>query len=171
MPLTVTCGCGKRFAAPDHLAGRTVACPQCRQPLKIVGAASAQATASAVPAAAVPATGAAGLIKVACGCGKAFAAPPGMAGQRVACPVCGQALQIPAPGAAGQAPATRPPAPPTAGALDDLLSEAGLTASRTGRRCPECGSDMAAEAIVCIECGFNENLGRKMQTKRWTRGL
>lgn len=35
MPIEVACQCGKRFAARDDLAGKTVACPACKQPLKI----------------------------------------------------------------------------------------------------------------------------------------
>ncbi len=36
MPISVTCpGCGKRLKAKDTLAGRTVACPSCRQKLVI----------------------------------------------------------------------------------------------------------------------------------------
>ncbi len=35
MPIEVTCQCGKRFAARDDLAGKTVACPACKAPLKI----------------------------------------------------------------------------------------------------------------------------------------
>lgn len=35
MPIDVTCQCGKRLKAKDELAGRTVKCPACQQPLKI----------------------------------------------------------------------------------------------------------------------------------------
>jgi hypothetical protein len=35
MPIEVTCQCGKRLKAKDELAGRTVKCPNCQQPLKI----------------------------------------------------------------------------------------------------------------------------------------
>lgn len=40
MPIKVTCACGAAFAAKDELAGRTVACPKCQQPLTIPGGAS-----------------------------------------------------------------------------------------------------------------------------------
>ena len=35
MPIKVACRCGQQFAAKDELAGKTVKCPQCSQPLTI----------------------------------------------------------------------------------------------------------------------------------------
>jgi len=35
MPIVVGCSCGKRFKAPDHLAGKTVKCPGCGNPLAV----------------------------------------------------------------------------------------------------------------------------------------
>jgi hypothetical protein len=35
MPQAVTCQCGARFAAKDELAGKTVRCPKCKQPIAI----------------------------------------------------------------------------------------------------------------------------------------
>lgn len=37
MPISVTCPCSKKFRVPDELAGRTVRCPGCSQPLRIPG--------------------------------------------------------------------------------------------------------------------------------------
>ena len=34
MPLSLTCDCGARFDVEDALAGQTVACPECQEPLK-----------------------------------------------------------------------------------------------------------------------------------------
>jgi hypothetical protein len=34
MPLSLTCDCGARFEVEDALAGQSVACPECQQPLK-----------------------------------------------------------------------------------------------------------------------------------------
>ena len=34
MPLSLICDCGARFEVEDALAGQTVACPECQQPLK-----------------------------------------------------------------------------------------------------------------------------------------
>lgn len=35
MPIKVTCACGQSFSAKDHLAGKTVRCPKCQQPLTV----------------------------------------------------------------------------------------------------------------------------------------
>ncbi len=35
MPIVVGCSCGKRFKAPDHLAGKKVKCPNCGNPLVV----------------------------------------------------------------------------------------------------------------------------------------
>jgi hypothetical protein len=53
MPIPVTCQCGQSFAAGDHLAGRTVQCPKCKNPLAIPAA----PVAAAAPRAAMPALG------------------------------------------------------------------------------------------------------------------
>ncbi|MGI8979639.1 MAG: hypothetical protein ACR2FY_10460 [Pirellulaceae bacterium] len=37
MPIKVSCTCGSAFAAKDELAGKTVKCPKCQQPLTIPG--------------------------------------------------------------------------------------------------------------------------------------
>lgn len=47
MPIKVTCTCGAAFAAKDELAGRTVACPKCQQPLTIPRGTPAQRQAPA----------------------------------------------------------------------------------------------------------------------------
>ena len=41
MPIKVSCSCGAAFAAKDELAGKTVKCPKCQQPLAIPGGAAA----------------------------------------------------------------------------------------------------------------------------------
>jgi uncharacterized Zn finger protein (UPF0148 family) len=40
MPIKVSCTCGASFAAKDELAGKTLPCPKCRQPLAIPGGAT-----------------------------------------------------------------------------------------------------------------------------------
>ncbi len=47
MPIKVVCACGAAFAARDELAGRTVACPKCKQPLTIAAPQAAQPVAAA----------------------------------------------------------------------------------------------------------------------------
>lgn len=123
-------------------------------------------------------------IKVTCACGQSFAANDALAGKRVKCPKCAQPLQI--PGAASAAPAKPPaggaaqqqtrtqqprpqqPSPP-APAVDSFASvfdEVGLKPQQAnaGPSCPNCRAPMAPGAILCVQCGFNQKLGRVMQT-------
>src|SRR5688572_19060011 len=78
MPVIVSCRCGKRFAAKDHLLGQYVPCPGCGQALLI----------AATPAASQG-------VYVACTCGRAFSAPESMRGQQAQCRGCGRTLQVP----------------------------------------------------------------------------
>lgn len=107
-------------------------------------------------------------IPVQCRCGKHFAVKEELAGKAVKCPACQQPVPIPAaavatqstgggqPGAAGVGRASGP---------TSLLDEVGLRALPPGARpCPGCGAPLAAEAVLCIECGYNTKLGRRMQT-------
>ena len=47
-----------------------------------------------------------------------------------------------------------------------MLDEVDLSATNTGQRCPECRFDMGADDILCIQCGYRVDRGRKMETKR-----
>ncbi len=49
MTIKVACQCGAAFGAKDELAGRTVACPKCKQPLKIGPAPAAAPAPAPVP--------------------------------------------------------------------------------------------------------------------------
>lgn len=124
MALLASCSCGKSFQAKPELAGKTVKCPSCGSAMKIP---AAQAAATNAAGAKKPATAAAApaaaSIRVACTCGKAFAAKAELAGKRVKCPGCGEAIAIPANGngAKPTAAVKRPPAMPAG--LDPLASD------------------------------------------------
>jgi hypothetical protein len=133
-------------------------------------------------------------IKVQCACGKAFAAKDELAGKTVKCPGCQKPLKIagepaaaktaakPAngPGAAAATPAAAKtvagkPAPakqPAKAAspppsTDSLFDEIGLAPPVEGTRpCPGCTEPLAIEAVVCVKCGYNTRLGRRMTTAR-----
>lgn len=95
-------------------------------------------------------------IKVACACGAAFAAKDELAGRTVACPKCKQPLKIAAP---------QPAAPAAPHANADLFDGLGLAARDTSQpRCPGCAADMPPNAVLCVKCGYNVKLGRRMQT-------
>ena len=112
MSIVVSCRCGQRFAAQPHLAGKQVACPVCGQALQVP-----RQPAAAPAAAARPAAPTAKKIPVACQCGSQFLAEPQLAGQRVGCPKCGQAISIPASAAASRSAAVDLSADPLAAAV------------------------------------------------------
>ena len=153
MPIEIACRCGKKFAAPEKLAGKTLSCPECGGPLTVPDPRQKTAAAATPPP-----------IKATCTCGKSFSAKSSLAGKTVKCPSCGQALKIPA--ATSKTVREQPPATAAAPGIADLLDDVGVTASKTGARCPECGADMAPEAILCIACGFHVESGKRLQTKR-----
>jgi hypothetical protein len=101
MPILVTCQCGKRFAAKEHLFGRQVPCPACGK-LFTVSTTGLQA---------------AGGIFATCVCGRSFHAPETMRGQEARCR-CGRVLQLAVAGSAGSAKAVQP------GELDVLAAPA-----------------------------------------------
>jgi hypothetical protein len=116
-------------------------------------------------------------IKVQCACGKAFAAKDELAGKTVKCPGCQKPLKIPGPAAAKPAaakPATAKPAAssrpaPTAPAAGGdgahLFDEVGLQAAAEGTHpCPGCTEPMPIQAVVCVKCGYNTRIGRRMET-------
>ena len=93
-------------------------------------------------------------------CGQGLEAPGEMAGESVACPACNAELAVPEP-----APAQNP--------VDILAAEqekataTELSAdddSDTQNSCPGCGATMEAGAVLCIECGFHQGLGKKIST-------
>jgi hypothetical protein len=149
MPIKVQCSCGKAFAAKDELAGKTVKCPGCQQPLKIPGGAPAVAKAPTRPAA------------------------PGPAAKPAAKPAAPKPAGAPAAAKPAAAkPATAPAAPrksataaPVAKSGDSLFDEIGLQAAAEGTRpCPGCTAPMPIEAVVCVKCGYNARIGRRMET-------
>jgi hypothetical protein len=124
MPIKVQCACGKAFAAKDELAGKTVKCPSCQQPLNIAAAG---------------------------GGNKKPAAKAAASSEKAA--------------AAKTAP-TKVAAPAAMPANDDLFDEIGLAPPVEGTKpCPGCAAPMPIEAILCIKCGYNTRIGRRMLTE------
>jgi hypothetical protein len=135
MAIKVQCSCGKAFAAKDELAGKTVKCPGCQKPLKIPGGA-APAKAAAKPDAATAAAG------------KSAPAKAAPAKSRDDDDDYSLSAEEPAP---------RP--------KSDLFDEIGLKAAPKGTMpCPGCSEPLQPDAVVCVKCGYNMKLGRKMKT-------
>jgi hypothetical protein len=158
MPIEVACSCGKSLQVPDQLAGKKVKCPACETPL-------------AVPASAVAAGDAP--IRVRCECGKTLAVPARLAGKKIKCPGCEQPVSVPL-GEPAREKSGQPASDGDDGLSDvdgvaSLLDEANLKASATGRRCPDCRADMQPDDVICVNCGFNTETGRKLGTRRTGR--
>ncbi len=153
MAIKVKCKCGKAFGAPDNYGGKRVKCPGCGDPISIPADQEDANVASK--------------IKVACECGKSVAVKAELAGKRIKCPGCSQPLAVPG-GTTTPAKKASKPAPVSGASpgVGDLLDEADLSATNTGQRCPECRFDMGADDILCIQCGYRVDRGRKMETKK-----
>lgn len=115
-------------------------------------------------------------IKVSCACGAAFNAKDELAGKTVKCPKCTQPLRIPTPGgqvvspqAAPQAGPVQRSAPAPASNIPSIFDEAGIEAAPQGVPiCPSCHKPIRPGTILCVNCGFNMQTGRKLQTQSFT---
>jgi hypothetical protein len=151
MPIPVACACGQKFAAQDRLAGKTVKCPKCGQPISIPaapGAAPAKSTPSTSkqPAATAKPTAAK----------SAKQPPPNQPVDLFAKSPARPAAQPPVDLFASQG-------PPDAG-VGGILDEIGLERFTSATRCPNCGGDMQAGAVICVRCGFNTQTGKQLRT-------
>jgi len=109
-------------------------------------------------------------------CDKAYRWKPELGGKKVQCK-CGQKFRIPAQ-ASGHAEALGPPPgadphEPVGYEIkeEDLPEDEKPQAASPGQavagdgRCPSCGSKIKPEAVICLNCGFNLQEGRKVQTQ------
>ena len=105
-------------------------------------------------------------ISVKCSCGAAFKAQDHLAGKRVKCPKCSQAINIPDPSAAVNPlqPGGTAAGTPANNPMSDLLDEAGVKATATGPTCPSCASEMDPTAVICLQCGYNVATGEFLET-------
>ena len=165
MPIKADCSaCGHSFNAPSKYAGKKVRCPKCKEPLVIPAAKSSSVSKSA-----------GSKVAVKCDCGKKFAAKAEWAGKKVKCPACSNPVRIPGGKAPAAKAAAKPktkakPKPETAAEpnVAGLFDEVGYNVEdgSAHRKCPECRAAMSDDAIICIDCGYNENTGKKMETYR-----
>jgi hypothetical protein len=93
-------------------------------------------------------------INVTCQCGKRIAVKDEFAGKRVKCPGCGGPLLIPQ---------TTPARGDDGHCISDLLDDVGMKSGVA--RCPGCGAEMAAEAVLCVMCGFDLRRGHRLKTR------
>lgn len=100
-------------------------------------------------------------------CGHVFSTPNELAGQSVGCPQCGKQVAVLASGVRSQ------------GAAKLQIKHDGVITG--GKKCPSCGATMAAEAVICIQCGYDTRTGsqyiespqksRVLQWMLWGVGL
>lgn len=108
-------------------------------------------------------------IAIKCKCGGKFRVPAAARGKRIKCPKCAGPIAIPAAPlrrTAAPKPVARP-ADDGGGLLDALAGhEAAAVAAPMGpalsNLCPNCTGPLAADAVVCVGCGYNVKTGKLM---------
>ena len=93
-------------------------------------------------------------------CGQVFSTPDEMVGQSLACPQCGKQVAVFASN-------VRPAGSPKLQLKHDSVISGG-------KKCTSCGSIMAPEAVICIQCGYDTRTGsqyldnpQKSRTLQW----
>src|SRR5262245_60981996 len=79
-------------------------------------------------------------IDLQCDCGKRLSVGDYQAGRKVRCPACQELLDVP-----GEA------------------DERGYRVEHVNK-CPQCKREWPSETVVCVECGYNFQTGKRMRT-------
>ncbi len=107
-------------------------------------------------------------IKVKCGkCDAGFKAKDSLAGRRVKCPKCKEPLKIPEPKKATKTVAASPAPVASHNPLLDLLDEQNVRSAVRGPMCENCAGELEPGAIICMECGFNQETGGQLETEAY----
>ncbi len=125
-------------------------------------------------------------ISMKCECGHEFSVVPSLAGQTVACSACGRPLTVPDQAQSpGDLSSTVPPlqdrtGPSNEGEPQASPGRASETRDRAetgspyttgsaaqppverGDTCPKCGVPIDNNAVLCVRCGYNRKMGRRM---------
>lgn len=171
MPIPIACQCGRRFAAPDHLLGKRVACPGCGSAIDV-----------AKPNRTAPQPSTAAKIPVRCQCGKAFGAAQRLAGKTVSCPACKQPLAVPTmtetPSGPMDATSTNvsvskprslqisQPTAKNLEAINEVLDDVGVVQVGV-QLCPGCNSELEPDAVMCVHCGYHVESGKTLKMKQY----
>jgi hypothetical protein len=114
-------------------------------------------------------------IVVACpACQKQIKAPPEIQGKKVRCKGCGQIFPVPGntPAASAGQPQAAAPKPAAAARPIDEDDEGpqhyGVIKDESPLpRCPHCAKEMeSAEAVICLNCGYNTRSRQRVETKK-----
>ncbi|MBC8352093.1 MAG: serine/threonine protein kinase [Planctomycetes bacterium] len=113
--VSATCTCGQRLVAKKEMAGKTVRCPRCSNPLSLPGPVK---------------------IDTSCGhCGQRFMADEDLAGKAVKCPMCTRPITVPV---LGGVPATTPQIEVTCSCGQQFVATRDLAGRKV--KCTACGS-------------------------------
>ena len=106
-------------------------------------------------------------IRATCGsCNSTFNARDELAGKRVKCPKCKERMVIPSGSSAPAATVAAAPAR-AVDPMEALLAEANISAVTPGGPiCPDCAEPVVAGAVICVECGFNMETGKRLRTAK-----
>lgn len=80
-------------------------------------------------------------IELRCSCGKRVSVADEQAGRKVRCPGCQGILRVPG----------------------DATADEGYT-TEASRQCPSCRQEWPEDAVVCVNCGYNFETGKKLKT-------
>jgi hypothetical protein len=92
-----------------------------------------------------------GINVVCANCGREFVVSEDLAGHSTTCPQCERQVAVPFPSTVRD---ERP-----------RLQVRRGTPIAGGKACPGCGAAMAADAVICVQCGFDTRTGVSWQTK------
>jgi hypothetical protein len=98
-------------------------------------------------------------------CGKRYKLEDHMAGKRAKCK-CGSVLQVPsasvAPAAEAEMKTVTMTSPAPVAPPRKTPPAAPEPEPAAAAQCPSCGAEMAATAVLCIECGFDKRTGKRL---------
>lgn len=106
------------------------------------------------------------MIDVHCVCGKVYQVPPDKAGRKLQCKRCGAVRRVPHLATPDSADLEVPFRTPGAMSDDEglgLVGGAPLDLQAPLRRCPCCGFQDDADIVLCVRCGYDWRVGRRIE--------
>lgn len=81
-----------------------------------------------------------------------------LAGQTIDCPTCQQKVQLPDPQR-------------QSGSKLTFRQQPSLSAPEQNKKCSGCGTEIAADAVICVSCGTNQQTGKRVHQSIEPAGL